>query len=379
MYVDARSFGIGQSLGTRDSDLLADDIYIDDLKINASRWFVRGDIYLSGHGYESFSIYYYGKNMDSSNYSRIAINSISAYSVNYGSFYISDVDYSVQDTLDKTSYELQADLLAGNDIVYGTKFDDTFVAFGGNDFIAPGLGDDNVVGGSGSDTLRLNGSYKETEVTRANTSHVAYISDGLDGTDVFSGIEWIQFDDKTVTPKSRVGKKYLSSIRDFDGNLHGGNSSQVAAEYFYQGKADVNDDGLEDHVYTNDASGRWATVGEDLDFGDHGAGGDTRVVGLYDDPLVLSGEVEKGSPHDSQVRFQNDLYNDNLRLGSAADVDNDGFGEVFWKTTDGSAFLRSIHHLDGNVKYANYMNAGQMTGYLSQHGHMGDIGSSLGL
>ena len=112
---------------------------------------------------------------------------------------------------------------------------------------------------------------------------------------------------------------------------------------------------------------------------DHNEFGVTRVVGLYDDPLVLSGEVEAGSPHDSQIRFQNDLYDDNLRLGSAADVDNDGFGEVFWKTTDGSAFLRSIHHLDGNVKYANYMNAGQMTDYLSQHGHMGDIGSSLGL
>ena len=30
-----------------------------------------------------------------------------------------------------------------------------------------------------------------------------------------------------------------------------------------------------------------------VDFGDYGAGGGTRVVGLYDDPLVLSGEVEK--------------------------------------------------------------------------------------
>ena len=47
------------------------------------------------------------------------------------------------------------------------------------------------------------------------------------------------------------------------------------------------------------------------------------------------------------------------------------------KTTDGSAYLRSIHHLDGNVKYANYMNAGQMTDYLSQHGHLGSIGSAL--
>ena len=89
--------------------------------------------------------------------------------------------------------------------------------------------------------------------------------------------------------------------------------------------------------------------------------------------------VEKGSAHDSQARLQSDLYNDNLRLGSAADVDSDGLGEVFWKTTGGSAYLRSIHHFDGNVKYANYMNARQMTNYLCRHGHMGDIGSSLGL
>ena len=38
-------------------------------------------------------------------------------------------------------------------------------------------------------------------------------------------------------------------------------------------------------------------------------------MGIYDDPLVLSGEVE-GFASRSQVRFQNDLYNDNL-VGSA--------------------------------------------------------------
>ena len=378
MYLDARNFGVGQSLGTRDSDLIG-DVRIDDLKINPSRWFVRGDIYLSGIGYESFAIYYYGKNMDSADLSRVTINSISAYSDNYGSYSISDIEFSAQDTLDKTIYEQQVDLLSGKDIIYGTKFDDTFVVFGGDDLIVPGLGNDNIIGGSGSDTLRLSGSYKNTELTRANTSHVSYHSNGTDGLDIISGIEWIQFDDKIVSPESRAGKKYLSSIRDYDGNLHGGNSSDVAAEYLYQGKTDVNGDGVADDVYTNNISGRWAIVGDQLNFDDHGLGGRTRIVGLYDDPLVLSGEVEKGSPNDSQVRFQNDLFSDNLRLGSAADVDNDGLGEVFWKTTDGSAYLRSIHHLDGNVKYANYMNANQVTDYLSQHSHMGDIGSSLGL
>ena len=225
---------------------------------------------------------------------------------------------------------------------------------------------------------------------------------GLDGAaetkSLLEGASEIKESDYMIFEDSRIGQKFkLAGVRDFDGNLHGGASPDSADDYLFQGRADVNNDNVKEAIYTNDVSGRWVTLGLEEEIGpiwgrypgegvtsgsvdyDDNAFGVTRVVGLYDDPLVLSGEVEAGSPHDSQVRFQNDLYDDNLRLGSAADVDNDGFGEVFWKTTDGSAFLRSIHHLDGNVKYANYMNSGQMTDYLSQHGHMGDIGSSLGL
>ena len=214
----------------------------------------------------------------------------------------------------------------------------------------------------------------------------------LEGASEIKESDYMNFSD------SQIGQKFkLAGVRDFDGNLHGGAAPESSDDYFFQGRADVNSDGTKEAIFTNNESGRWVTLGLEEEIGpawgtfpgegviagsvdyDDNEFGVTRVVGLYDDPLVLSGEVEAGSPHDSQVRFQNDLYDDNLRLGSAADVDNDGFGEVFWKTTDGSAFLRSIHHLDGNVKYANYMNAGQMTDYLSQHGHMGDIGSSLGL
>ena len=225
---------------------------------------------------------------------------------------------------------------------------------------------------------------------------------GLDGAaetkSLLEGASEIKESDYMIFEDSRIGQKFkLAGVRDFDGNLHGGASPDSADDYLFQGRADVNNDNVKEAIYTNDVSGRWVTLGLEEEIGptwgrypgegvtsgsvdyDDNAFGVTRVVGLYDDPLVLSGEVEAGSPHDSQVRFQNDLYNDNLRLGSAADVDNDGFGEVFWKTTDGSAYLRSIHHLDGNVKYANYMNSGQMTDYLSKHGHMGDIGYSLGI
>ena len=174
----------------------------------------------------------------------------------------------------------------------------------------------------------------------------------------------------------------LTGVKDYDGNLHGGFSFSQSAAYKFKGEVDLDSDGTNEKIFISKQSGRWVSLSSShgiLDYSDFDSKGRTRVLGIYEDPLVLSGIVEKGSPFDSQTRFQNDLYKDNLRLGSSADVDNDSFTEVFWATQDGTAYLRSIHHADGNIKYANYMNAGQITDYLSMHGHFNNIGSSLGL
>ena len=88
------------------------------------------------------------------------------------------------------------------------------------------------------------------------------------------------------------------------------------------------------------------------------------MVGIYIDPLVVSGEVEQGGPFDSQRRFQNDLFIDNLRLLGGDDYDGDGFQEIYWKTVDGTAYLRSLMHADGNIQYANYQSEQQMIDYL---------------
>ena len=93
------------------------------------------------------------------------------------------------------------------------------------------------------------------------------------------------------------------------------------------------------------------TITGEIDYSDHGAGGGTRVVGIYDDPLIAVGLANGGYLDDgitpapanfdvsdadryldlngdgdfddnnedrlalnSQVRFQNDLFNDNLSL-----------------------------------------------------------------
>ena len=176
----------------------------------------------------------------------------------------------------------------------------------------------------------------------------------------------------------------LEGIKDFDGNLHGGMEKEVVNNYKFQGVIDVNNDEKREMIFTNDQSGRWVTVetchitGE-IDYSKHGQDGITRVVGIYDDPLIkegeenngylLSGEMAptRGSDHDSQQRFQKDLLSDNLSLIFAEDIDNDGFQEVIWKTNDGSAFLRALMHDDGNLQYANYQSEEQLTSYLDSH------------
>ena len=174
-----------------------------------------------------------------------------------------------------------------------------------------------------------------------------------------------------------VGDKYeLAYIRDYGGNLHantGSVSDATKSSYKYQGLLDVNKDGTKEAIYTNKESGRWVTASVDsitgqIDYSDHGQGGTTRIVGIYIDPLVASGDVVQGSDHDSQRRFQNDLKNDNLLVKASGDYDSDGTQEVYWKTGDGTAYLRALMHADGNIQYANYQSLDQMTNYLTGHG-----------
>jgi len=198
----------------------------------------------------------------------------------------------------------------------------------------------------------------------------------------------------------------LDSIKDYGGNLHAGDNLQnTSSSYKYQGLLDVNGDGVFEGIFTNKVSKRWVTVKVDsttgqVDFDDNGAGGGTRVVGIYEDPLIAEGASNGGFLADgvtpapanfgvseeerylevngetidrlalnSQVRFQNDLDIDNLSAKHSGDYDGDGIHEVYWKTNDGTAYLRALMHDDGNIRYANYQNQVQMSSYLTGEGH----------
>ena len=204
------------------------------------------------------------------------------------------------------------------------------------------------------------------------------------------------------------GDKFLLSyIKDFDGNLHGRKGvipEEIRNNYKFQGYLDINSDLEKELIFTNKESGRWVSIKVDptvmqIDYSDHGNGGGTRVVGIYEDPLIVEGSNNGGFLSDgvtpapanfgvseeeryvevsgetidrlalnSQVRFQNDLDIDNLSAKHSGDYDSDGVSEVYWKTNDGTAYLRALMHADGNIRYANYQSEAQMKEYLTMNG-----------
>jgi len=292
---------------------------------------------------------------------------------------------------------------AGNDSLFGNGGGDEL--FGGlgadildggddSDRLTGGLGDDTIEGGSNVDIAIVAGNRADYTITQ--TSIGVFEVAGADGMDTLSTVEFLQFDDEMMRllPGQGVSVNFetsdvasyqaaMQSIRDFDGNNLGGEGAWLRI-----GSADVNGDGDIDQILVNQAIGRFATVGTAPDgliyFDDHSWAGETRVAGIYIDPLVESGDVVAGSDNDSQTRFQNDLEIENInRVLGADDYDNDGIQEVYFALTDGTAYLRALMHDDGNIRYANYQSEQEVVDYLTANGYddttFGDwFGSSSG-
>ena len=89
--------------------------------------------------------------------------------------------------------------------------------------------------------------------------------------------------------------------------------------------------------------------------------------------VQYNGETVDRLALNSQVRFQNDLLIDNLTPKLTGDFDNDGTDEIYWKTNDGTAYLRTLMHDDGNIKYANYQSFDEMNEYLTSNNFHNEI------
>ncbi|MFB0611065.1 hypothetical protein [Aurantiacibacter poecillastricola] len=255
---------------------------------------------------------------------------------------------------------------AGAEQLYGDAGADTLRGNGGNDLL---------YGGTGWDTAILGGSRAAYTVTHLSSG--VFEVKGPDGKDIVTDIEFLQFDDGSLRLRPGPGVTvnfsadpagFMTAIRDYDGNDLGGDDGWLLI-----GAVDVNGDGNAERILVNDAIGRFATVGTAEDglvyFADHGQFGETRVVGIYIDPQVQSGDVVAGSEFDSQRRFQNDLQIENINgvLGGD-DYDGDGLQEVYLALTDGTAYLHLYMHADGNIQYANYQSEAQVIDYLEANG-----------
>ncbi len=239
-----------------------------------------------------------------------------------------------------------------------------------------GLGNDTIDGGSNVDTANVSGLRSAYTVSQASAG--VFTVTGPDGTDTLTNVEYLRFDDQmihlypgsgtTVNFLTDSPASYMGAIRDFDGNDLG-----AASGWNRIGSADVNGDGDLDQIFVNRTNGRFAEIGTAPDgkvyFNDHGWAGETRVVGIYTDPLVQSGQVTAGGPYDSQRRFQNDLTIGNIsKVLGAGDFDHNGLQEVYFGLTDGTAYLHAYMHADGNIQYANYQSQQQVIDYITNNG-----------
>ena len=276
-----------------------------------------------------------------------------------------------------TIIDLQGDVVGtpNDDVLIGSPRGESLTGLAGVDSLRGNAGNDSIDGGSNVDTALVSGNRSAYTVTQTSTG--VFSVTGPDGTDTLTNVEYLQFADQKIRLYPGTGTSvdfsaspstYMAAIRDFDGNDVG-----AAADWKRIGSADVNGDGDLDQIFVNRTNGRFAEVATAPDgkvyFSDHGWAGETRVVGIYIDPLVQAGQVQAGGPNDSQRRFQNDLNIDNIKgvLG-AGDYDHDGLQEVYFALTDGTAFLHAYMHADGNIRYANYQSQQQVIDFLTQNG-----------
>lgn len=232
---------------------------------------------------------------------------------------------------------------------------------GDYDVFSQGSNSSDLMVTFGADSAKLNFNLVKVQ-NNSVTSQIGSVAAQVDTTTVY--VTPLSVSDLTSKPTSQT----LQSLVDFDGVNLGS-----ASNWVIKGETDVQGDGDKEIVLFNKSIGRWATLGPDtnetIDLVNHSWEGDTRVVGIYTDPLVASGSVTKGSANDSQARFINDLQIDNIaKILDSGDYNADDFQEIYFGLADKSAVLRAVMHKDGNIAYANYQSSAELSAYLTGNG-----------
>ncbi len=61
----------------------------------------------------------------------------------------------------------------------------------------------------------------------------------------------------------------------------------------------------------------------------------------------------RGMVFDGQALLTDDQLNENLSLEAFGDFDQDGDTDLYWRTFDGTPWLRMLLHADGNTQSVN--------------------------
>ena len=94
------------------------------------------------------------------------------------------------------SREVLHGMLSGNDTVNGSPGSDQLSSYAGNDILKGGAGSDNLDGGAGTDTAVFSGTRASNTLTKTSSGWT--VSSTVDGTDILSNVERLQFSDKSI-------------------------------------------------------------------------------------------------------------------------------------------------------------------------------------
>ena len=154
---------------------------------------------------------------------------------------------------------------SGDNVLSGTPGDDQIFGNDGNDVLNGIAGNDFLDGGNGLDTARFSGLMSSYTITRAGTSGTLT---GPDGTDSFSSVERLQFDDQSLAllvPKDNFNGDLTGDLlwRNNDGTVgiwsmqdathHTTDVVQlIPTNWHINGRGDVNGDGKSDVTWRAD-------------------------------------------------------------------------------------------------------------------------------
>lgn len=119
-----------------------------------------------------------------------------------------------------TSGAVDTSAASQNVIIEGSDGDDTLSGGRGDDTLAGGAGNDQIAGGDGNDTVVFTGNRADYTITYDRHNDVYSVTDvrdgSPDGTDTFTGVEFVQFADGTV--EAATLRDSVTLIVDASGN-----------------------------------------------------------------------------------------------------------------------------------------------------------------